>query len=380
MVVSIRRRTTASIMLKSFFNRRENQMYQDLKDGSHWNSALDGNSGIQKRDGIFTGPFTLALGGGGARGLAHIGVLRAFESKGIFPSLIVGSSMGAIIGAMYSQLRDSSRVEKLVKELLHRDCFADLRLDLMPENSQDEAHRPKRRLVDYLKRGIYLSRVARHSGAIDSSLLIHFLSRLLKDEDIRETNIPFAAVAVNLATGEEVVLDSGSIIRAVAASSAIPGVITPVEIDGEQLIDGSVLQVVPVSVARQLSPYPVVAVDVSRNIAREPLPKTGLDVMIRADLIANRRLNKHALKAADVVFTPDVGLADWSDFHSVDMLVAAGIDAARPLLQKVSSILAPLPLETKSVKRRVSRYLTDTQSADRHHAGSDNRSIFQTHF
>ncbi|HQT92871.1 MAG TPA: patatin-like phospholipase family protein [Candidatus Kryptobacter bacterium] len=291
---------------------------------------------------IFRAPFTLALGGGGARGLAHIGVFRALEREAITPSLIVGSSMGAIIGAMYSQLRDSSRVEELVDKLLHRDCFSDLRLDLMPENSQSEKRPARRHLVDYLRRGLYFSRVAMRSGAIDNSILAHFLSRLLKDEDIGETSIPFAAVAVSLATGEEVVLRHGSIIRAAAASSAIPGVITPVEIDGQQLVDGSVLQVVPVEAARSLSPYPVVAVDVSRNIVHEAPPKTGVDVIIRADLIANRRLNKGALKAADCVLTPDVGLADWSDFRSIHGIIAAGMEATEKLLNQSVETLEPV--------------------------------------
>ncbi len=329
---------------------------------------------------IFESPFTLALGGGGARGLAHIGVLRALENEGVFPSLIVGSSMGAIIGAMYSQLRDSFRVEGLVKELLHRDCFTDLRLDLMPENSQPESHRSRRHLVDYLRRGIYFSRVTRRSGAIDNSILVHFLSRLLKDEDIRDTNIPFAAVCVSLVTGEEAVLDQGSIIRAAAASSAIPGVITPVEISGERLIDGSVLQVVPVAVAKSLSKYPVLAVDVSRDIAHEAPPKTGLDVLIRADLIANRRLNQRALTAADIVLNPEVGLADWSDFHSIDTLIAAGRDAATSFLRQSPSKHTLLQVDTKSVRRQVERRFEDLQAADRHHPGCDTAHALRTPF
>ncbi len=329
---------------------------------------------------IFESPFTLALGGGGARGLAHIGVLRALENEGIFPSLIVGSSMGAIIGAMYSQLRDSFRVEGLVKELLHRDCFTDLRLDLMPENSQPESHRSRRHLVDYLRRGIYFSRVTRRSGAIDNSILVHFLSRLLKDEDIKDTNIPFAAVCVSLATGEEVVLDQGPIIRAAAASSAIPGVITPVEISGEHFIDGSVLQVVPVTAAKSLTKYPVLAVDVSKDITREAPPKTGLDVLIRADLIANRRLNQRALTGADIVLNPEVGLADWSDFHSIDTLIAAGRDAATYFLRQSPSKHTLLQVDTKSVRRQVERRFEDLQAADRHHTGCDTAYALRTPF
>ncbi len=290
-------------------------------------------------------PFTLALGGGGARGLAHIGILRAFEREGITPSLIVGSSMGAIIGAMYSQLRDSSYVEELIEGLLYRECFSNLRLDLMPENSQSDKHHSKKHLADYLRKGLYLSRVATKSGAIDNSIMIHILSRLLRDEDIMKTQIPFAAVAVSLATGEEVVLQHGPVIRAVAASLAIPGVITPVEIEGNRLIDGSVVQVVPIQAAKYLSHFPVVAVDVSKDIVHEAEPKTGLDVIIRADLIANHKLNVQALKEADVVLTPDVGLADWSDFHSIHALITAGIDAAERFLKQADPALEPALME-----------------------------------
>jgi NTE family protein len=308
-------------MLEIVVNRRDNQM--------------------QPHD-IFQTPFALALGGGGARGLAHIGVLKALEREGIFPSLIVGSSMGAIIGAMYSQLRDSSHVEELIEGLLYRNCFSNLRLDLMPENSQSKKPHSKKHLVDYLRQGLYLSRVATRSGAIDNSMMIHILSRLLRDEGILDTQIPFAAVAVSLATGEEVMLQHGSIIRAVAASSAIPGVITPVEIDGDRLIDGSVVQVVPIQAAKSLSFYPVVAVDVSKDIAREAPPKTGLDVIIRADLIANRKLNMQALKDADIVLTPDVGMADWSDFHSIHRLISVGMESAERFLKQSVQTFEPV--------------------------------------
>ena len=369
-----------SIMSEHSKSRTNYQVQLSAKGQSAWSMPQESYGGFQKSNQIFVGPFTLALGGGGARGLAHIGVLRALEREGITPSLIVGSSMGAIIGAMYSQLRDSYRVEELVKELLHRDCFTDLRLDLMPENSQPDSHRSRRHLVDYLRRGIYFSRVARRAGAIDSSILVHFLSRLLKDEDIRETSIPFAAVAVSLGTGEEVVLDHGPIIKAAAASSAVPGVITPVKINGEQLIDGSVLQMVPVTEAKSLSPYPVLAVDVSKDIVREAPPKTGLDVLIRADLIANRRLNKRALTAADVVLTPEVGLVDWSDFYSIDSFIAAGIEAARSHLNEAPLAGKFLPPFPESVKIQTDHKSVHHQPKARVHVWSVGNYAFRTPF
>jgi len=261
----------------------------------------------------------------------------------MIPSLIVGSSMGAIIGGLYSQLRDSSLVQGLIEDLLFSEPFTHLRLDLMPENSQAQRQRTRRNLVDFLRRGLYLSRVALRSAAIENSVVINILSRLFRDEDIRETQIPFAAVAVNVSTGEEVVLQRGSIIRAVAASSALPGVTTPVGIDGQLLIDGSVLEVVPVQAAKDLSSSPVVAVDVSKDIDREAAPKTGLDVILRAELIANRKLNLQALKQADALVSPSVGQIDWSGFHSIRQLVAAGRDSAERFLhqtfQKLETML-----------------------------------------
>jgi NTE family protein len=278
-------------------------------------------------------PFTLVLGGGGARGLAHIGVLKVLESEGMVPSLIVGSSMGAIIGGMYSQLQDSSEVQERIEDLLFSEDFANLRLGLMRENPTVQQQPMVMHLVDNVRRGVYFSRVALKSGAIENSVMIRILSRLFRDSDIRDTKIPFAAVAVNLLTGEEVILRKGSIIRAVVASSAPPGIVSPVDIDGQLLIDGSVLEVVPVQAAKDLSSSPVFAVDVSKSIDHHVPLKTGVDVILRAELIANRRLNVQALKQADLLLTPPVGQVDWSDFHAVRQLVAAGARSAERFLK-----------------------------------------------
>ncbi|MGC8595921.1 MAG: patatin-like phospholipase family protein [Candidatus Kryptoniota bacterium] len=296
-----------------------------------------------QNDAHLKAPFTLALGGGGARGLAHIGVLRALESYGLMPSLIVGSSMGAIIGAMYSQLRDALHVQELIEEMLYRDCFTNLRLDLMRENARSKEPISRKHLHDYLKLGLYFSHAVTKAGAIDSSILIHLLSRLLRNEDIKKTQISFAAVAVSILTGEEKLLTSGSIIRAVAASSAIPGMITPVEINGDMLVDGSVLQTVPVRAAKSISANPIVAVDVSKDIIHEALPKTGLDIIVRASIIANRKLTQESLKDANMVMAPDVSHVDWSDFHSIDQLVKAGENEAKVKLNKPDYANISLP-------------------------------------
>jgi len=295
-------------------------------------------------DELLRKPFTLALGGGGARGLAHIGVLKVLEAHGLLPSLIVGSSMGAIVGAMYSQLRDSSRVQKLIEAMLYRDCFTNLRLDLIREDSLTDDLPSKKHLLDYLRLRLYFSRAVTKWGAIENSILIRLLSRLLKNEDIKSSKIPFVAVAVSLVTGEEKLLADGPIIKAVAASSAIPGVITPVEIDGDILIDGSVLQVVPVYAAKSMSSNPILAVDVSRGFIHESLPKTGFDVILRAGLIANRRLNMQLLKEADLIITPDVSNAEWSDFHSISRLIEAGEKAAQLTFEKEGNIRSLTPV------------------------------------
>jgi len=176
----------------------------------------------------------LALGGGAARGWAHIGVIRALEAAGIRPDMVCGTSVGALVGAAYAG-GELDRFEQWVTEMGIRELisFLDLRLS---------------------------------GGVIKGERLMEFLRRNFVDRPIEELALPFAAVATALGTGSEVWLRSGSTIEAVRASSALPGLFPPVRRDGQVLADGALVNPVPVSLARAMGAEIVIAVDLSSDL------------------------------------------------------------------------------------------------------------------
>lgn len=177
----------------------------------------------------------LALGSGSARGLAHIGVLRAIREAGIEVDVMAGTSMGALIGAVFA----AGGLDSLTAKFLGLDW---------------------KYLVSLL------DPVFPRSGLIDGRKIADFVRTLVPDTAIEDLNIPFAAVATDLASGREVVIDHGDLTEAVRASIAVPGVFTPVRRDGHILVDGGLVDPVPVSVARRMGADLVIAVDLNHDI------------------------------------------------------------------------------------------------------------------
>lgn len=177
----------------------------------------------------------LALGSGSARGLAHVGVLRALEEAGIAVQAIAGTSIGALIGAVEA----SGRLDALAAAL---------------------------RALDWQRMAGFFDVVLPKSGLIDGARISALVREHVPSPSIEALPRPFAAVATDLATGEEVVLREGDVIEAVRASIAVPGILTPVRSDGRILVDGGLVNPVPVSVARLLGAEVVVAVDLNHGI------------------------------------------------------------------------------------------------------------------
>ena len=185
----------------------------------------------------------LALGSGGARGWAHLGVFQALREKGIEVDVVAGTSMGAVVGAFLA----AGRVEVL------RELAQDL---------------DWKRLRPFFWE-VSLSR----SGLTDGRKLLEEFRKMLGLREFRELDLPFRAVATDLDTGGEVVLSSGNLLQAVRASISIPGLFSPVPVGKRLLVDGGLVNPVPVSVARAMGAQTVVAVDVSQGIVAERMPK-----------------------------------------------------------------------------------------------------------
>jgi NTE family protein len=251
----------------------------------------------------------LVLGGGAARGFAHVGVLRVLEDAGIPVELIVGTSVGSLIGALYADGYNARELEHISRYLDRGDFFD---FGIAPALF-----------------GTGLARGAR---------LERWVKSRLRTGDIEQLAIPFAAVATDLDDGSVVVLDRGEVARAVRASSAIPGVFEPVELDGRLLVDGGVVANLPVTIARDLGADVVIAVDVTQ-VSGKAQPSNFVEVVMRAVTILTHEGVEESARAADVLVAPAVGDVELLDFDAKDRAIAAGAAAAREKLLEIRNAI-----------------------------------------
>lgn len=276
----------------------------------------------------------LALGGGAARGLAHIGVLKVFEREGISIDLIAGTSIGALVGGVYATTRSAAATEKRFLEFIFSEKFKRDRFDFLRESRQASPH-----LLDsvksVIKRGIFYSVSMAKPSFVSAQHFEHNINGVLDDVQIEKTVIPFAAVAADIHRGEQVLLQHGSLRRAVSASSAVPGLLPPVSIDDRVLIDGGCVAKVPVIAALLMGADLVIGVDVSRELEEQVNLRNGLNIMVRANSISNDALKSLQCRLADVVIVPDVQRIHWADFSAMRACVARGEEAAQAGLDEI---------------------------------------------
>jgi len=189
----------------------------------------------------------LALAGGGARGLSHIGVLKVFEERGVIPDIICGTSIGAIVGGKYALVPSWKVVWEDYKRSFEGEAFKKAGMELLQE---EETHNPFQEFLKIINRGIVYSKALTSLSLVSlKSYLEAIEDYFLYDTFIEETRIPFGAVALDMKTGKEVLLTRGSLVKAVAASSALPGIFPPVPWGDYLLVDGGWVDVMPSSCA-----------------------------------------------------------------------------------------------------------------------------------
>lgn len=288
--------------------------------------------------GKFKYKLALVLGGGGARGLAHIGVIRELLKQDIVPDLIVGTSMGAVVGGMYAQTLDIDLVEARISEFVGRFGTRGKWLGFLGKlesgNKDDLFHD----VANYIKKHYMKIKAITAISLEDKNLLYEPLKEFFADDRIENCKIPFAAVSVDLWSGKQIILDGGPIIDAVYSSAAVQGVFPPMEYRNMFLADGGPVAVVPVEAARAMGARYVIAVDVSMRIKREESFATGLQVILRSDSISQERLKEIDLGKADVVITPGVQAVHWANFGRIKFCVRRGEIAAHKALKESSFI------------------------------------------
>jgi len=276
----------------------------------------------------------LALGGGAARGLAHIGVLKVLEQQGVPIDLIAGTSIGALVGGVYATTRNAAATEQRFLEFIFSEEFKRDRFDFLRESRQASPH-----LLDnvktLIKRGIFYSVSMAKPSFVSAQNFEHNINGVLDDVRIEETPIPFAAIAADIHRGQQVLLQRGSLRRAVSASSAVPGLLPPVIIDGRTLIDGGCVAKVPVVPVLLMGADVVIGVDVSREFEEQVNLRNGLSIMVRANSISTDALKSLQCRLADVVIAPDVGRIHWADFSAVRACIARGEEGATSGLDEI---------------------------------------------
>jgi len=259
----------------------------------------------------------LALGSGGERGFAHIGAIKALEANGINIDIVVGTSAGSVVGALYAGGYNSVELEQLAIQL-DQDQLNDFELS---------------------KRGY-----------IRGEQLQDFINRALNNRSIEQLDKTFVAVATQLATGDMVAFNRGNTGKAVRASSSIPGVFYPVLISGMEYVDGDLKKPVPSSVARAIGADLVIAIDISQQPKDNPAPQDIIDTLKQSIRIMRQSILIHELEDAQVVIRPLIGVTPEIDAASKLRLIKNGEDAALAALPQIREWLAKIA-EQKSLAR-----------------------------
>jgi len=236
----------------------------------------------------------LVLGAGAARGFAHIGVIKALESQGIRPDLVVGSSAGSVIAALLASGATGNELNRLALNL-------------------DEAT-----IADW-----GLPFAGRFGGLIKGEALQAMVNREVRNKTIEQMNLPLGIVATELQTGKGVLFRSGNTGLAVRASCSVPGVFQPASINGKEYVDGGLVAPVPVSYARQMGATIVIAV----NISSEPLHQDAsgtFGVLQQTISIMQNSINQYELKSADIAIQPQLKQMSGSDFKARNAAILAG--------------------------------------------------------
>ena len=281
----------------------------------------------------------LALGSGGARGLAHAGVLEALEEAGIRPEVVAGTSMGAIVGGLYAQDPDPARVWQRLGTYVDNDDFASYWAHFVPRD-ENEARDPQSRLTgifDYMQRKLIAVKTVTQASMQPESKLRGPLSELFGPVSFSDLKIPFAAMALDLVSGDGVVYKEGSLVDGIYASSAIPSVFPPVQKDGKMICDGGGPYRVPVEACEELGAELTVAVDIPAF--EETRFTTGLDMILRSNTIARQRLNQFVCASADFVIQPAVTEFHWADFGAGEACRARGYAATRAALPELEKLI-----------------------------------------
>lgn len=289
-----------------------------------------------------SGGITLALGGGGARGFAHVGVIEALSQGGVRVRSIVGTSAGAIAGAGYAMGATPAYMRMRIRKFAASPLANDPKLRaLLPVSDDNECDTLTDRVGRLYCRGKVVKSLFLEPSILGPDFFRAMVEFFIPDVDFKDLEIPFAAVATDIKSGKPVVFDRGPLRPALVASCSVPGVAPPVELNGLHLTDGGVASLVPADIARARGDCNILAVSVERQAGTSETPGSSLEFYLRAGEIQGGLLTELQLQEADLVLRPDVGEVHWVDFSRHQWFIEQGKAAALACWPKIKRLARP---------------------------------------
>lgn len=247
----------------------------------------------------------LALSSGAVKGLAHLGVLQVFEEEGIPIDFIAGTSAGSLVGGLYACGQELKYLKQLACSIKWEHI--------------SEVTIPKK-------------------GLILGNRFLDFLKVMTQNKTFDQVNIPFAAIATDIRTGEAVLMNDGLVAEAIRASTSIPGIYAPFQRNGQMLVDGAVVDRIPITTVRKMGADLVIAVDVGFGIGSAKLSNI-FEILIQASDIMQREICKHCWPQADVLIEPAVSQFSGMDLRKANELMEAGMEATRAKIPEIKNLL-----------------------------------------
>ena len=289
----------------------------------------------------------LALGGGGARGACHIGVLKVLEANGIVPDIVAGTSAGSMIGAMYASHHNAKVVESKYLEHIQSENFNELGFRYIANSEEDESIFSQ--IMKQIKNQYVLMVSSNRKSIVKNERLAKAAEILFGSKQFNDLKIPLLVTATDLMSGNSIIYKSGNLIDAVVQSSSIPGFIEPTFKDDRMLVDGGVALPTPVTPLMDHCDF-IIAVNITRGVDNQPQPSNIVEISTRSRDVSVSHLNSYLLSKANFVIKPKHDNLHWSAFDQTEQFIESGELAANSsinnLLEELENALN-VPVETK---------------------------------
>jgi len=277
----------------------------------------------------------LSLGGGAARGLAHIGVLKVLEEEAIPIASICGSSMGAFVGGLFALHGNTKSIIRIVKDYIESEQYAKSTIGSIPPDDDNLTFRQK------IKRGILMGKSIAFGKVIPFEEWSDAMKEMVPDKRFKHTQIPFYATGLDLTQKKEVLFVDGNLRSAIVASCSIPGVFPPVRSGNSIYVDGGWVDKVPVRPLLQMGARTILAVDVSNQIEvdNEESKTPGYSIILKAYGAVQRRLDQVQIEQAPLCWKLPVDHIEWSNFSKLEALIEHGEVYTREHLHEIHELL-----------------------------------------